>query len=175
MNCCLGSGIHNKFYSVCSKCFRNVYNIGKTQFYSIKSQIKRGYTESHAGDRTNQDGSGRSSFKNSPAFVHALMSHAESRGITLDRHQMASLAVPNNPASLTLLAWLDDYFSMVGEVAPNGHDVELENTPINEIYEEYMFDLDCLGLKRLEWSKGSFEITLYLRDHWELLAARTRR
>jgi hypothetical protein len=70
---------------------------------------------------------------------------------------MASLAVPNTPAALTLFAWLDDYFELVGEVAPNGHDVELEATPMDEIYDEYMFDLETQAMRSHILSRASFE------------------
>jgi hypothetical protein len=53
---------------------------------------------------------------------------------------MASLAVPNSSLSLNAFAWMDDYFDLVGQPQPNGIDVELEATPIDEIYDEYCCD-----------------------------------
>ena len=103
------------------------------------------------------DGSGRVSEKNNPHFVHALVEFAKQRGIHLNHYQMASLAVPNNPSSLTLFAWLDDHFNMVGQVAPNGNDIELEPTPTDEIYDEYLFDLDVAGMSEDCLSKATFE------------------
>ena len=103
------------------------------------------------------DGSGRVSEKNNPHFVHALVEFAKQRGIHLNHYQMASLAVPNNPSSLTLFAWLDDHFNMVGQVAPNGNDIELEPTPTDEIYDEYLFDLDVAGMREDCLSKATFE------------------
>jgi hypothetical protein len=136
----------------------NVYGIGSTQLYSIRSQIKQGWTDSNAGCRDGTDGSGRVSVTNNPAFVHSLIEFAKLRGITLDRYQLASLAIPNTVAALTLFAWMDDYFGLLGEVAPNGHDVELENIPIDEIYDEYAYDLDNSNMKNQILSKASFQI-----------------
>jgi hypothetical protein len=154
----IGTGIHHKFYGVCHHCFTNVYKIGKTQLYDIRGQIKQGYSDSNAGCRDyTTDGAGRESLKNNPHFIHSLIEFAKQRGITLDRYQLASLAVPNTPASLTCFAWLDDYFDLVGEVAPNGSDVELLPTPIDEIYDEYCYDLDAAGMKSQILSKSSLE------------------
>jgi hypothetical protein len=84
-------------------------------FYNIRHEIRQGFVTSSVGDRISTDGSGRQCMKNNPAFVHALIEFAKRRGITLDKYQMASLAVPNTPAALTMFAWLDDYFDLVGE------------------------------------------------------------
>ena len=151
----LGVSAHHKCLQVCSKCFRNVYGIHRTQFYGIRHQVRLGLMESHAGNQ-DVDGSGRESLKNNPNFVHSLVDFAKRRGIVLDRYQMASLAVPNTAASLTMFAWMDDYFMLVGQVEPNGHDVELENNPMQEIYEEYMIDLDLAGLRSSVLSMASF-------------------
>jgi hypothetical protein len=111
----LGLGVHHKHYEVCSKCFRHVYGVKRTMFYNIRHEIRQGFVTSSVGDRISTDGSGRQCMKNNPAFVHALIEFAKRRGITLDKYQMASLAVPNTPAALTMFAWLDDYFDLVGE------------------------------------------------------------
>ena len=141
----------------------NVYEIGRTQFYAIRHQVRIGLVESNAGSQQSAtDGSGRASAKNNPDFVHAFIAYAKKEhGIVFDRHQIAALAVPNRPAALMLFAWMDDYFQMVGHVQPNGRDVELENQPMDEIYEEYMLDLDCAGHKDSILSISSF------RAMWE--------
>jgi hypothetical protein len=135
----------------------NVYQIKSTLLYDLRHQVKLGWTSSNAGSRDTTDGSGRESLKNNPHFVHALVQFAKKRGIILDKYQMASLAVANTSAALTMFAWLDDYFNLVGQIAPNGYDVELEATPLDEIYDEYMFDLDYAKLKDDILSKASFE------------------
>lgn len=107
------------------------------------------------------DGGGRETMKNNPNFIHALIECAKQRGITLNRYQMASLAVPNTSAALTMFSWMDDYFDLVGQILPNGHDVELENTPLCEIYEEYMIDLDSARMRSSVLSISAFE-TMWL-------------
>ena len=135
----------------------NVYGIGKTTLGEIRSEIKQGFVDSDTGNRdSTTDGSCRASEKNNPAFVRMLVNFAKERGIFLHPYQMASLAVPNTMGALTTFSWLDDYFSLVGQVEPNGHDIELEATPLDEIYDEYLFDLDNAGLRDQVLSMTAF-------------------
>ena len=123
----------------------------------LRKEVTLGYEDAAEANRLAMDGSGRVSEKNNPLFVRSLVAFAQERGIHLNHYQMASLAVPNNPRALTLFAWLDDHFNMVGQVAPNGNDIELEPTPTDEIYEEYLFDLDVAGMRNDCLSKATFE------------------
>lgn len=154
----LGIGIHHKYYNVCSQCFMNVYGVHKTMMVDLRNEVKIGWLESNAGSRdATMDGSCRADLKNNPAFVHALINFAKQRGIHLQPYDLASLAVPNTVGAMTLFSWFDDYFSLVGHVQPNGHDIEIEATPLNEIYDEYIWDLENAGMRDHIFSLTHFE------------------
>lgn len=154
----LGVGIHHKYYNVCRHCFMNVYSIKRTMLQSIKTQVHQGWLDSDAGNRdATTDGSSRVSLKNNPEFVRNMINWAKDRGIYLDPYQMASMAVPNTFGALTLFAWFDDYFSLVGHVEPNGHDIELEAQPLLEIYDEYVWQLTNAGMRDQIFSITHFE------------------
>ena len=95
----------------------NVYGIGKRTLGEIRSEIKQGFVDSDTGNRdSTTDGSCRASEKNNPVFVR------KERGIFLHPYQLATLAVSNTVGAFS---WLDDYFSLVGQVEPNGNDIEM--------------------------------------------------
>ena len=159
----LGVGINRKAYNVCHQCFQNVYDVGSTQLYEIRSEVKRRWLTSDP-DENKSGGSSRDSetLKNNPKFIKALCSLAASRGYSLDRYEMAGLVIPNSASSLACFAWLDDHFDLVCESEPNSCHMTMEPVPLQEIYDEYCIDAglcheNCVSLTsfRRIW-KGCF-------------------
>jgi hypothetical protein len=137
----LGQGVHQKkAYGVCHQCFQNVYQIGKTQLYDIRKQVKAGLTTTDSGHRGGDDCAPVDK-KNCAVFVKSLCKIAEGRGYVLDRYEMAALAIPNNAASLLCFAWMDDHFNLVAESEPNSAHMTIEPITFEEIYDEYVFDM----------------------------------
>jgi len=142
----LGQGVCGKrAYGVCHKCFQNVYNIGHTQLYNIRAKVKAGILTTDSGHREGDDSATLGGIRNKPAFVKTLCKVAEDRGYTLDKYEMAALAIPNNRMSLECFAWMDDHFNLVAESEPNSGHMTIEPITIEEIYDEYVADRHSAG------------------------------
>lgn len=140
----LGTGTHRQAYGVCHTCFQNVYEIGHTLLYDLRTQVKHNVTTTEKSDR-DSDASGSLSKKNNALFVKQLLKFAEVKGYGLDRYEMESLAVPNNSRSLVCFTWLADHFDLVAESEPNSGHMTIEPITLEEIYDEYAWDM---GLSR---------------------------
>jgi hypothetical protein len=58
--------------------------------------------------------------------------------VYLSHEALAAIQIPNTVQSLSCYAWLDSFFKLVGDYSPNSHEIHLENTPIKDIYAEYL-------------------------------------
>jgi hypothetical protein len=119
----------------------DVYQIGHTTLYDIRAQIKAGLTTTVAAQgKGDQDGC--TSRRTNPAFIKKLCWMADKRGYSLDKFEMAALAIPNTSASLCCFAWMDDHFNLVAESEPNSAHMTIEPITFEEIFDEYVFDMD---------------------------------
>jgi hypothetical protein len=67
-------------------------------------------------------------------------------GIHLTPEQCGSLRLTQTIPSLLCAAWMQYYFSLVGDQVPNSdHEIHLEPIPKKEVYKEYVFDMEFLG------------------------------
>jgi hypothetical protein len=140
----LGVGLHTKAYGVCHTCFQHAYEIGESQLYDIHKQVKHGWMTSDPGARRAAgSGAGGQSgeLKHNPVFVKKLCELAMSRGYSLDKYEVAAMAIPNNSQALTCFAWMDDHFDLVCESEPNCGHMTIEPITIEEVYDEYAMDL----------------------------------
>ena len=80
-----------------------------------------------------------------------IKTFAESYGIDLTNEQLGSLRLQQSIPSLICAAWMQYYFSLIGDQVPNS-DSETHIDPITKksIHEEYVFDMKHLGEPALE-------------------------
>lgn len=68
--------------------------------------------------------------------------------------------IPNSYKSLACYVWMHNYFDLVGDQAPNsGGEIHLDPTTKEEIYTEYVMDMESVGEERLDPSN--------FRDLWK--------
>ena len=89
----LGVGIQSKGYGVCHTCFERAYDIGHTQLYKIRNEIKRGWMTSNLNNGVSHCSSVGVEMKNNPLFTKRLLEMAAARGYSLDKYEVAALTM----------------------------------------------------------------------------------
>ena len=71
---------------------------------------------------------------------------AKIRGRILNHTQIAAIQIANTSAALATYSWMDYFFKLVGDFIPNSNDeIHLEPITIQEIYDEYVIDMEHQG------------------------------
>ena len=66
----------------------------------------------------------------------------ETFGIHLSKEQVAAAKLPNSNTVLAAYGWMNEYFNLVGDMAPNRDgEIHLEPIKIVEVYNEYCIDM----------------------------------
>lgn len=124
--------------NVCRKCFMAAYDCSHGYIDAIVRDMKDGV-------RCYEKGSSDKSSRISLNFTSHLEQLASHFGVHLTRQQMQALTVPNSVESLTAFAWMQNYFSSVGEHQPKVDEIHLDPCTVTHIWEEYKQTIEDAG------------------------------
>lgn len=117
---------------VCRRAFEAVYLVCHDTLNSICYEIKRGIEDNgQFHDKSNGHGSTK---KKRERFLTDMENR---HGIVLLPNQEASLFITNTPETLRAWAWLDYYFKLVGDCAPNSTEIHLDPCQFQDVYKLY--------------------------------------
>jgi hypothetical protein len=132
---------------ICREAFINVYGITHNHLETLSKEIK----EDRFGDgfRVFND---RSNILNAASNAqqlsvvrandNALEQLAENFGIELSPSQLAAMKLPNSTKYILAYGWMENYFSTIGDYAPNKVDeVHIEHCTVKDVHNEYLADM----------------------------------
>ena len=136
---------------VCRQGFLSAYCISKWYLDNIVSMMKAGYTcvTASFNDRSAIPAEFRSS--------KDLLKFADSYDIKLSMEMLGNVNMPNSVSSLIAVAWMQYFFSLVGDCPPCGtEEVHLDQSTKHSIYDEYVNDMSAFDNSRDPLSERSF-------------------
>jgi hypothetical protein len=137
---CILAGQGDNMHLVCKRGFCIAYNVSHWYVEDLIEKLKKG-DMSVLRHLNHGIAIPPSVIKDS-----RLDNFAELYGIFLTPVQHGSLQIGNSVPHMVTAAWMQYYFSLVGDHVPNSdHQIHLEPIPKKTVWEEYKFDMEELG------------------------------
>ena len=129
-------GSDKNVHVVCRSGFRQAYNMTSWYLDDLITRMKKG--QKYSVTELNP----RSKISSSDVSDKRISLFAEAFGINLSHDSLGSLRLSNSIPSMLCASWMQYYFSLVGDNAPNTDgEIHLEPIPKREIFKEYLFDM----------------------------------
>ena len=120
---------------VCRKGFTQAYTITKWYLDDVIQRFKSGHKN------VAKDLSEKTLISRDDVGDKRLSAFAEEFGVSLTPEQLGNLRMANTFETKLCSAWMQYYFSLVGDKCPSAHnEIHLEPIPKEEVYKEYCFD-----------------------------------
>lgn len=128
----IGNGSKSEIgsHSVCSSAFARAYGVKPARIKFLAKQIKDGFNNS------TKDYSDRSLCH--PQIVSSLDKVETANGKKLTETQLTAMLIPNTPVSARCAVWMDVYFGLCGDKAPNKCEIHLEPIDKKLIWIDYV-------------------------------------
>jgi hypothetical protein len=134
---CILAGEGDNMHLICKRGFCIAYNVSHWYVEDLVSKLKKGQIS------ILRDLNHCVVIPPSVTQDSRLDSFAEQFGIFLTPEQHGSLQLPNSVPHMIAAAWMQYYFSLVGDHVPNSdHQIHLEPIPKKTVWEEYKFDME---------------------------------
>jgi hypothetical protein len=154
---CIGEGANMRL--VCRRGFARAYAVSHWYIEDIVIRLKKGEVNCLMDFNPT-----KGIIDINDKKLRQLSKFAEMYGISLNNDQMGSLKISQTTESLLCAAWMRYYFALVGDQVPNTDlEIHLEPVPKNNIYQEYLFDMQFLGENDADGNKVSLEV---FRNIW---------
>jgi len=127
----LGHRSHGtKTINVCRGAFLQFYKIPVNKLKQAKKEINTGIAA--IGEYSDKDA----------VDIETVKLIEESNDKLLSALDKSSMLLPNSPTALYCIAWMAEYFDLVGDKIPNrDNEIHLESQEKVNIHREYMFDV----------------------------------